>query len=703
MEFTEMRDRLMKHFAEMVRDVDHLFEVAVDKDEMWILYLDSFPAGTNEIYRERREHDCSCCRQFIKTIGNAVVIRNNQITTIWDFRTDDSTYQPVLDALSNFIKSHVVSDIYVSKFKKIGTLQNYEELENGKVKEWSHFYLELPDKFVDRSSRSEGDIKGSFRDTRNVFKRSLDEITMNAIDTILELINSNTLYKGEEWKGVLGEFKKYKKEYDKLTSDVERDNYAWEQSVKAGIAIGRIRNYSIGTLLVNVSEEMDLDTAVKKYEQIVAPANYKRPKAIYTKKMLEDAKKTITELGYLDSLQRRFANLDDITVNNILFSNRDAAKRIVGADDIFGEMEKDVAVNPRKFSKVEEIPVKDFIENILPTAKDIEIYLENKHTPNMVSLIAPKIKNSKTMFKWNNRFSWAYSGNITDSDITQRVQDAGGRIDGVLRFSHSWNYDGMRNGSLMDLHVFMPGSNQKVEYKNGKEIHDNYGNNERVGWNHRQHLLSGGVQDVDYTDVAPVGYIPVENTTFPSMDRLKEGVYTFKIHNWNFRNPTTGGFKAEIAFEGQIYRFIRREPLQHKEWITLAKIELKNGHFEIIEMMENDTTPIEIWGLKTNQFVPISAISYSPNYFDEQDGIGHKHLFFFLKNCVNPEEPNGYYNEFLKNELLEHKRVFEALGAKCHVEDTEDQLSGIGFSMTKRAELIVKVKGATERIMKVKF
>ena len=505
------------------------------------------------------------------------------------------------------------------------------------------------------------------------------------------------------FRSVLGEFKKYKKEYDKLTSDVERDNYAWEQSVKAGIAIGRIRNHSIGTLLINVSEEMDLDTAVKKYEQIVAPANYKRPKAIYTKKMLEDAKKTITGLGYMDSLQRRFANLDDITVNNILFSNRDAAKRIVGADDIFGEMEKVVAVNPRKFSKIEEIPVKDFIENILPTAKDIEIYLENKHAPNMVSLIAPKFKDSKTMFKWNNGISWAYSGNITDSDITQRVQNAGGRIDGVLRFSHSWNYEGMRNGSLMDLHVFLPGSNQKVEFKNGKEIHDNYGNNERVGWNNRQHYASGGVQDVDYTTIAPVGYIPVENTTFPSMDRLKEGVYTFKIHNWNFRNPTTGGFKAEIAFEGQIYRFIRREPLQHKEWITLAKLEFKNGHFEIVEMMENDTTPIEIWGLKTNQFVPVSAISYSPNYFDEQDGIGHKHLFFFLKNCVNPEEPNGYYNEFLKNELLEHKRVFEALGAKCHVEDTEDQLSGIGFSMTKRAELIVKVKGATERIMKVKF
>jgi hypothetical protein len=703
MEFTEMRDQLMKNFKEMTKDVDHLFEVAVDKDEMWNLYLNSFPSGTNEIYRERRWHDCSCCRQFIKTIGNAVVIKNGKIITIWDFRTDDSTYQPVLDALSAFIKSYAVSDIYVSKVKKIGTLKNYEELENGKIQEWTHFYVELPDNLVDRSNRSEGDIKGSFRDTRNVFKRSLDEITMDAIDTILELINSNTLYKGEEWKGVLGEFKKYKKEYDKLASEKEKDIYVWEQSVKAGIAIGRIRNHSIGTLLVNVSEEMDLDTAVKKYEQIVAPANYKRPKAIYTKKMLEDAKKTITELGYLNSLQRRFANLDDITVNNILFSNKDAAKRISGANDIFGEMEKEVAVNPRKFSKIEEVPVRDFIESILPTAKDVEIYLENKHSPNMVSLIAPKNKDAKTMFKWGNGFSWAYSGNITDSDITQRVQNAGGRIDGVLRFSHSWNYDGMRNGSLMDLHVFMPGSNQKVEYKNGKEIHDNYGNNERVGWNHRQHLASGGVQDVDYTSIAPVGYIPVENTTFPSIDKLKEGIYTFKIHNWNFRNPTTGGFKAEIAFDGQVYRFIKREPLQHKEWVTLAKLELKNGHFDIIEMMENDTTPIEIWGMNTNQFIPVSAISYSPNYFDEQDGIGHRHLFFFLKGCVNPEEPNGYYNEFLKNELAEHRRVFEALGAKCHVEDIEDQLSGIGFSMTKRAELIVKVKGATERIMKVRF
>lgn len=687
MDFTKMRNKLMEHFNEMTKDISHLFEVSVDRDTLWNLYLDSFPAGTNGIYRERRGHDCSCCRQFIKTIGNAVVIKNNQITTIWDFKTNDSTYQPVLDALSAFIRSHVVSDIYVSKFKKIGTLQNYEDLKNGKIQKWTHFYVEIPDRFVDKSNRSEGDIKSSFRDTRNVFKRSLDEITMDAVDTILELINSNTLYKGEEWKAILTEFNQYKKEYSRLCSDTEKDNYAWEQSVRVGTAVGRIRNHSIGTLLMNISEEMDLDTAVKKYEQIVAPANYKRPKAVYTKKILEDARKTIEEMGYMDSLRRRFANLDDITVNNILFSNKDAAKRISGADDIFGEMEKGITLNPRKFSKVEEISSMDFISKVLPTAKEVEVFVENKHGKNFVSMIAPYNKEAKTMFKWNNGLSWAYTGNITDSDIKKNVKAAGGNVDSVLRFSIQWNESGKDNSDL-DAHCIEP---------NGHEIY--YGTDKKP-----EMSSMGGQLDIDV--IEPNRDMPgrpsVENITWLDKSRMKAGVYKFFVHQYTARGSK--GFKAEIEFDGEIYSFEYNQPVVGN--VQVAEVVMdNNGNFTIKEKLSENSTisSRNIWGVDTSQFAPVSVISYSPNYFDEQDGIGHRHLFFFLKNCVNPEEPNGYYNEFLKNELMKYKRVLEALGAKCHVEDTEDQLSGIGFSMTKRAELIVKVKGATERIIKVKF
>ena len=463
MEFFEFKQLFQQNFANMVKDADTLFEIEIDKDEFWNLYLDSFPAGTNEIYRERREFDCSCCRHFIKAIGNAVVIKNNKIRTMWEFTTGDTTWQTVIDALDAYLKSKAITNMYVSKFNSVGTNRNHETLEGGKVVTWDHFYLDLPKKFVDNSAHSIGDIQGSFRDTRNVFKRSLDEISEDAVLTILELVYSNTLYKGEEWKAILQKFLEYKRTYDTL-SDKEKGNFAWENAKAAGITIGRIRNHSIGTLLIDVSEGTDLEAAVKKYEVMTAPANYKRPKAIFTKKMLEDAQKTITELGYMESLPRRFATLDDISVNNILFSNRDAAKRINGAMDVFGEMMAEVSSSPKKFSRVEEISIEKFIADVLPTAKSIEAYVENRHASNMCSLIAPKNADAQTMFKWDNGFSWAYSGNITDSDITQRVQAAGGRTDGVLRFSHSWNYDGMRNASLMDLHVFMPGSNQHVEY-----------------------------------------------------------------------------------------------------------------------------------------------------------------------------------------------------------------------------------------------
>ena len=62
MEFKDFRNMISDHFKTMTKDVDRLFEVGVDKDEMWNTYLDSFPTGTNEIFRKRREYDCSCCR-----------------------------------------------------------------------------------------------------------------------------------------------------------------------------------------------------------------------------------------------------------------------------------------------------------------------------------------------------------------------------------------------------------------------------------------------------------------------------------------------------------------------------------------------------------------------------------------------------------------------------------------------------------------
>lgn len=677
--FVKFKLELQKHFDEMQKEATHLFEVNVDKDELWNTYLDSFPAGTNEIFRERREHDCSCCRQFIKNIGNAVVIKDNQIHTIWELNLGDTTYQPVCDALDAFVKSHTVVDIYTTSFSKIGTDHNFEEID-GKSHRRDHFFLELPRKFVNISSKSNEEVKGQFRDTRNVFKRSLDEITMEALDTILELINSNTLYKGEEWKTALTEFKKYKKEYEKLTSDVEKELYAWEKSVTVGMVIGRIRNHSIGTLLINVSEDMDLDTAVKKYEQIVAPTNYKRSKPIYTKAMLEKAQKQIVELGYMDSLPRRYATLDDITVNDILFSNKDSAKRISGANDIFGELAKNVrGGNAKKFSKVEEVTIDNFINDILPTANEIELYLENKHLSNLVSLIAPQNIDSKSMFKWGNNFSWAYSGNLTDSNMRDRVKAAGGNVTGDLRFSLQWNESGEDDCDL-DAHCKTPCT--------------------EIYYSHKVDRNTKGELDVDI--IHPGRNIAVENIAWVDRNTMKNGKYLFFVRQ--FSGSVKNGFRAEIEFDGQIYSFDYPHSMRSGEDVNVAEVTYEDGKFTIKELLPSNVSSKEVWNIKTNDFVPVSVICYSPNYWENvKNKIGHRHVFFMLKNCINDENPSGMFNEFLVQDLYEHRKVMEALSSKMRVEDSDDQLSGVGFATDKRAEVIVKVIGNVERILKIKF
>lgn len=682
MEFIEFKQRLQVHVSNMIKDQEVLFVTNTDKEIMWNKYLDSFPPGTNEIFRERREFDCSCCRQFIKSFGNVVAIKDNEVISIWDFKTEDDKFQPVIDKLSEYIKSKPVNNIFITKESGFGTDHNFEQLDCDTVHTWHHFRIALPKKIVTKSSKTTASLMGEYRDIKNVFKRSLEEISDEAIKTVLDLIAQKSLYKGEEWQGVLTQFFYLHNKYHELPEE-KKDNYCWSKIIQVGGVIGKIRNHSMGVLLINISKEVNLNEAVKTYERIVAPTNYKRPKAIFTKKMVEQAQKTITEIGLFESLGRRFATINDITINNILFANKDIAKRMTG--DVFTELQQETISNPKKFDKIEEVPMEHFIQKILPKVTNVEIFFENRHISNLISLIAPQNRESKSMFKWSNNFSWAYNGNITDS-MKERVKALGGNVEGVLRFSIQWNEKGNNNNDF-DAHSLEPGGNE-IYYPNKARTH-----------------LSSGMLDVDI--ICPErdieNNVAVENIIYTDLNKMPQGIYTFLVHVFTNRGGR-GGFSAEIEFDKKIHSFEYCKNVRVGEKIIIAKIKYdKAKGFEIIESLPSSLQSKTIWNINTNQFVPASTIMYSPNYWDQQTGIGHKHYLFILKDCKNDTQPNGFFNEFLQEDLLVHKRVFEALGSKMSVKPSNEQLSGIGFSNTKRNSMICKLEGSFTRMIKLTF
>jgi len=678
MNFINFKTAVAKAFSDMTKNNQQLFRTTASKDDMWTTYLSSYPDGTNPIFRERREYDCSCCRQFIRNVGNVVTIVDNKLVSIWDCKVQDEAYQTVADAMSEFVKSHPIDNKFLHFERIAGTDKNYEE-KDGEVYTWNHFFVNIPVQYVMPKATIATNL-GEFRALHDVLLRSINEITEDSVDTVLELIAQNSLYRGDDHKATLNEFSKLQKKFKKLKDDKAKDLFVWTSINDIHPAVSKIRNTSIGTLLVDISEGKELEYAVKAFETIVAPTNYKRPTALVTKSMVEAARKKIEELGLSSALERRYANLSDITVNNILFANRDTRKIMTDAvnsafDDIASS-----AVKPKSFDKVEEIGIEKFLSDVLPKAKNIEILMENRHQKNLMSLIAPVDPTAGNLFKWNNNFSWSYTGDLADSLIKERVKKAGGSIEGVLCCRLAWfNHDDL------DLHMEEPNSGH-IYYANRQSY-------------------SGGELDVDMNvSDNHLTREAVENIFYRDSRNMREGVYTLRVHNFNKRETKDVGFEVEVDIQGTLYHFEYSKAVPSREFIDVMKLKYsKETGFTILSSLEGTSVSRNIWGISTNQFHKVNVIMMSPNYWDDQKGIGNKHYFFMIDGCMNDGQARGFFNEFLKSELDAHRKVIEIVGSKMKTEITEDQLSGMGFSSTQRNQITVRVTGATSRVLKINF
>lgn len=664
--FTNVKKQVKDAFDAMVLSGATLFIVDVEKDRLWDAYLENFSEET------RQQHNCNCCRQFIKNYGGIVTMTPDlELRTVWDFIPTDAEYLRPVEALGELVRTARIRNQFINDFASLGTDHNYD-MEKGCT--WEHFHVVAPKSVIVKKDAKDR-TWGQLRTNKELFMRAMTELTVDAAETVLDLISQNSLYRGKEFEGLVQSWLNEKKKWDACTGD--KEFYAWRITPTLGQSLISLRNSAIGTLLVDLSQGVDLDKAVTGFERMVAPTNYKRPTSLITKSMIEDAEKELEALGLKDSLGRRFATPEDIDINNVLFVNRDAK----AATTVFEEMKEETRVNPKTLSKVEEVPIDTFIKDILPNINSIELLVENTHLPNLVSLIGPKEPEAPSLFKWSNPFSWCYTNSLTDS-MKERVKAAGGNVDGVLRFSIQWNEDG-KSIVDFDAHAVQP---------NKTEIY--YGNYKG------RPTPESGMLDVDMINPDHVG---VENIVWTDINRMPEGTYKFFIRNFNGRRNT--GFSAQIEFDGQVFEFSQSGNIQGDVWVAEVYYTKKDG-FSIKPLMAgyNATGTIvskEKWGVSTNQFRKVSMILNSPNHWT--DNIGNKHVFFVLEGAKSDEPARGFFNEFLKEDLSKNRKVFEVLGEKLKVEPSDRQLTGVGFSDTQRNSVICRVNGKFERTIKLVF
>lgn len=666
---------------------DQVYVTEVEGDALWSKFLASFPEGTNPVHKKNTWHDCSCCRHFIKRIGNVVVVRDGIVRTVWDEAAKQKSlehYADIAGLLRDAVRDAPIKDIFRVGHKEgaFGAKETHafdKDLQKAIV--WEHFYTgDIPLKF--RSQQPDTD-RGNYRTTIQVFERGLRELDPEAVSTVLSLIEGNSLYRGEEHKRAVVEFSKMQRAF-LAKGELHRQTFLWESAASPA---ARFRNTVIGTLVQDLSDGVDLEHAVKSFETKVAPQNYKRTTALITPAMVKAALKTLQELDLEPALERRYATIRDVSVNDVLWVDG-AVKPLMkgGIGDILlqhaaASVEVDVS---KEEARAEKISIDDFMTRVLPQATRLEVFFKGAQAGNLMSVTAPVNPEPKQLFRWSNDFAWAYAGNIADG-IKERVKRAGGNVVGTLRVSLSWwNYDDL------DLHVKEPPARGSIGMFN--EI---CFNNKR-GW-------TGGTLDVDMNAGCGTTREPVENVIWPST--VPNGPYRVVVNNFAYRESSNPGFTVETECAGKVTHFSYNKIVRDKQDIHVCTLHMKGGAIERIEpgdpAVSSSAISQERWGLNTEKYVPVSSVMWSPNYWGT-NAVGNKHTFFILQGAQNDEEARGFFNEFLHPRLEPHRKVFEVIADKTKCRPSDEQLSGLGFSSTKPDQILVRATiGRSTKIFNV--
>lgn len=606
-------------------------------------YLAAFPDGSNPIFRTRTEHDCNCCKQFVRRLGTVVSIKNQVVKTVWGGLDLPYPFKAVADAMDEYVRSLPITGVFRTKETRYGVEHNYDLKTHER---YDHFYGTVAAR---HRSDAPATAIGEANATYTVMERGLRELRDQDLEQVLDLIDGNMIYRGAEHRAAVAGFRDLRRRF---VASSERELFLWENLTDRN---ARFRNTAIGTLLVDLAEGKEIEDAVKSFETKVAPQNYKRTTSLITQKMVDEAVATLNDLGLAGAVQRRYAKLSDISVNDVLFVDNSARGHM--RDGIAKLLDASVAkpkVSARSAAAT-AITADKFVKDVLPKATSLQVLLENRHLGNFVSLTGSD--DPARLYKWSNPFAWSYDGDVTDS-VKQRVKAAGGNIAADMRISLSWfNFDDL------DLHCVGPAG------------HIYYGN-------------KAGILDVDMNAGGPRTRTPVENLAFM---KPKDGTYQVHVNQFRRRETIDFGFAIEFESNGETKSFSYGKSVVGD--VPCFTLKVKDGKVaSYVTTLTEGSSSQEKWGLATQSLIPVDAVCYSPNHWGD-DAVGSKHLIFALRGCKNPDSCRGLYNEHLRGDLEKHRKVFEVLGAKTKCPPSDEQFSGLGFTAARGDSVTVVVDG----------
>ena len=676
---TVVRERL----ANLVDRTTPMYKADINREDLWEAYLSGFDSEA-----ARSHYNCNACRMFIVRYGSLVVLNDNAktISVFWNEEEVPAFFKKSVKAMRLLVENASIKTVF------IGDPSEDRIMGMPKTGEWTHLSATLlPDyKYINRDRLlTANQVMAKKKEDYGMLSRALAEYTMDTINKTMAFVESETLYRGDKCLERLKWFKELKETHSKFRGEAKK-NVVWLAVAIAPEGFCAVRSSMIGTLLDDIQEGLlSYDSIKRRYDEKMDPSKYMRSQNDPTVNQLYEAEKTVAKLGIANSLQRRYASINELPEKAFIWQpkavKKTAKKDVVQGASVFGHLKardtKDTSTLDSSNLPTTVMTWDKFQRTVLPTAQSLEVLVDNPNR--LMALVTAADSTAENILQWDNTFSWYYHGGI-DAEMKKRVEQFGGRYENnIMRCSLMW--EGYTD---LDLHCINP---------EGRHMY--YGRDSRKD-------SYGGYLDLDMNGIDKRSNHPVENIRWAN--RAPEGHYKFYVHNFNERENKDGTpFKVELEVNGIVYSY-EGEALRDGAKVTVFEFDYHNGNVVNMKTAPSGSRVSSAidWGINANTFVKVNSIVKSPNLWEERavPGAGN-HTFFLLDKCRDMSEGlgRGFFNEMLKSDLRSIRKVLEAYTAQTPIADVDTaDAFGVGFSKDNPWNLTLRVKTDTStRLIKI--
>ena len=289
-------------------DKEPLFRT--DAEGLFDVFLGALPPG------RRQHYTCHSCQYFVNRFGGLMTIdeAGRASSAVWKLEATPAFFRPSVEAMLRALAKAKITSVFLSSDRSWGrALTAAPTTANAPARFWHHFAATPRSARVyEKRALTAGQAMAEKREDHHTVARALATYPKAVVDEALRVLRADALYRAEKVIGPAEWLSKLHAAREVAAGAVAKDNVLWRAVATAPAGFCHPKSSMVGTLLDDIAAGMSFHGVAARFKEKMHPLQYQRPQAAPKAGAIAQAEALVEKLGIARSLERRYAQLEDL-------------------------------------------------------------------------------------------------------------------------------------------------------------------------------------------------------------------------------------------------------------------------------------------------------------------------------------------------------------------------------------------------------